>query len=287
MRDVLALISTHRSAVDGPPSVQRAAGVAAVHVPLHGVVGAAGQLASITQRPCQVVGIQDFHDPLGRLQLIPSSGRQGASAPLIAPEEGASTAQGDEADDVVSGISQDHQWAVLMPASGQPRGRLRAVSRGRRQKGWERSFHPSMNARILVLRSCTDLNTPRRMAWRSTMPNQTSTSEVRLTPANRAGSAAMTSSNGSITFHTVRQVVPSWRAMPATEGCSRRIWLIARQHARVAMSARGRARSSCCSVHDPLAQRCSAQRQVRLHQISRTGGRSTARRSGRHRGDRG
>ena len=41
-------------------------------------------------------------------------------------------------------------------------------------KGWERSFQPSMKARILVLRSLTDVNTPRRMAWRSTMPNQTS-----------------------------------------------------------------------------------------------------------------
>lgn len=30
-------------------------------------------------------------------------------------------------------------------------------------------------ARILVLRSFTDLKAPRRMAWRSTMPNQTST----------------------------------------------------------------------------------------------------------------
>lgn len=38
-----------------------------------------------------------------------------------------------EADDVVSGRSHDRQWAVLMSASGQLRGRLRAVSRGRRQ----------------------------------------------------------------------------------------------------------------------------------------------------------
>ena len=42
-------------------------------------------------------------------------------------------------------------------------------------KGWERSFQPLMKARILVLRSLTDLNTPRRMAWRSRMPNQIST----------------------------------------------------------------------------------------------------------------
>ena len=37
-----------------------------------------------------------------------------------------------EADDVVSGRSHDRQWAVLMSASGQLYGRLRAVSRGRR-----------------------------------------------------------------------------------------------------------------------------------------------------------
>lgn len=37
-----------------------------------------------------------------------------------------------EADDVVSGRSHDRQWAVLMSATGQLRGRLRAVSRGRR-----------------------------------------------------------------------------------------------------------------------------------------------------------
>lgn len=39
-----------------------------------------------------------------------------------------------EADDVVSGRSHDRQWAVLMSATGQLRGRLRAVSRGRRQR---------------------------------------------------------------------------------------------------------------------------------------------------------
>ena len=37
-----------------------------------------------------------------------------------------------EADDVVSGRSRDRQRAVLMSATGQLRGRLRAVSRGRR-----------------------------------------------------------------------------------------------------------------------------------------------------------
>jgi len=40
-------------------------------------------------------------------------------------------------------------------------------------KGCARSFQPAMKVRILVLRLRTDLKTPRRMAWRSTMPNQT------------------------------------------------------------------------------------------------------------------
>jgi hypothetical protein len=38
-----------------------------------------------------------------------------------------------EADDDVSGRSHDHQCTILMAATGQLRGRLRAVSRGRRQ----------------------------------------------------------------------------------------------------------------------------------------------------------
>jgi len=42
-------------------------------------------------------------------------------------------------------------------------------------KGWQRSFQPSMKARILVLRSLTEPKLPRWMACRSMMPNQTST----------------------------------------------------------------------------------------------------------------
>ena len=101
-------------------------------VVLHRVRGTPGQLAGITQRPGQVVGIQDFHDLLSRLHFIPSSGRWGASAPLIAPEEGASTTDRGEADDVVSGRSQDRQRSVLMSACVQLRGRLRSVFPGRR-----------------------------------------------------------------------------------------------------------------------------------------------------------
>jgi hypothetical protein len=42
-------------------------------------------------------------------------------------------------------------------------------------KGCLRLFQPSMKARILIIRSRTEGKTPRRMAWRSMMPNQTST----------------------------------------------------------------------------------------------------------------
>src|SRR5699024_1635703 len=41
--------------------------------------------------------------------------------------------------------------------------------------GCLRSFQPVMNWRILALRSLTDVKTPRRMACRSMIPNQTST----------------------------------------------------------------------------------------------------------------
>ena len=41
--------------------------------------------------------------------------------------------------------------------------------------GWQRSFQPSTKARILALRSFTEPKVPRWMAWRSMMPNQTST----------------------------------------------------------------------------------------------------------------
>lgn len=60
--------------------IELAAGSPSFDIVLDGVVGAAGQLAGITQRPGQVVGIQDFHDLLGRLQLIPSSGAVATSS---------------------------------------------------------------------------------------------------------------------------------------------------------------------------------------------------------------
>jgi hypothetical protein len=53
--------------------------------------------------------------------------------------------------------------------------------------------------------------------------------------------------------------------------CSRRIWLIAHQHARVVSSARGAATWWACSVNTFVGHDGSSQRQVRLRQISRTG----------------
>lgn len=61
------------------------------------------------------------------------------------------------------------------------------------------------------------------------------------------------------------------RAIPAMEACSRRIWLIAHQHARTGSKARGRATCSSCSVNTFVGHDGSSQRQVRLRQINRTG----------------
>ena len=41
-------------------------------------------------------------------------------------------------------------------------------------KGWRRSFQPATKARILAFRSRTEPKLPRRIAWRSMIPNQTS-----------------------------------------------------------------------------------------------------------------
>lgn len=42
-------------------------------------------------------------------------------------------------------------------------------------KGWQRSFQPSMKRRIAVGCSATEVDVPRRMAWREMMPKNTST----------------------------------------------------------------------------------------------------------------
>ena len=66
-------------------------------------------------------------------------------------------------------------------------------------------------------------------------------------------------------------VVPSCRAIPRIEACSRRIWLIAHQHARVVNNARGAATSASCSVNTLVGHRDSSQRQVRLRHTNLTG----------------
>jgi hypothetical protein len=55
-------------------SVAEAAGLTQLHVTGDGVVRAIRELGGVAVGPGQVVGIQNFHDLLGRLQLIPSSG---------------------------------------------------------------------------------------------------------------------------------------------------------------------------------------------------------------------
>jgi hypothetical protein len=68
--------------------------------------------------------------------------------------------------------------------------------------------------------------------------------------AESTAPGGMASSNGAIEHHTVRQVVPSCRPIPATEACSRRSWLIAHQPVRVLSNAHRR-RSGL--HHDPQA----------------------------------
>jgi hypothetical protein len=81
----------------------------------------------------------------------------------------------------------------------------------------------------------------------------------------------MAASFGRIQAHRGRQVMPSWRANPATEACSRRSCPIAHQVARVEIFDRGAATSVSCSVNDPTSQAPSGQDQVRLRHRNRTG----------------
>jgi hypothetical protein len=52
-----------------------------------------------------------------------------------------------------------------------------------------------------------------------------------VTPAKRSGPVSIALSSGAMERHTVRHVVRSWRAIPATEACSRRNCRIAHQDA--------------------------------------------------------
>jgi hypothetical protein len=74
-----------------------------------------------TVAPSSVCGTESWPDPNATIGVFDGTVRV------------VSTAGAGEADDDVSGRSHDHQRAILMTATGQFRGRLRAVSRGRRQ----------------------------------------------------------------------------------------------------------------------------------------------------------
>jgi len=110
------------------------------------------------------------------------------------------------------------------------------------------------------------------LTWCHTCSSTPSSSTPRrLTPVNRDSSSAMTCSNGSMQAHTVFQVVPSCRAIPRMEACSRRIWLIAHQHALLVSNARGGATSGSCSVNAFVGHDGSSHRQIRLRHTSFTG----------------
>jgi hypothetical protein len=98
-----------------------------------------------------------------------------------------------------------------------------------------------------------------------------SSTPSRATPANRVSSSAARARIGWIERHTVRHVVPSCRASPEIEACSRRNCSIAHQHARAVSNARGAATCGSCSVNIPVGQAGSGQVQVRLRHRSRTG----------------
>ena len=112
--------------------VRQRTGLTGRDVPADGVVRDPGQLTGITQRPGQIERFQHVHDLLGRLHSGPSWGRSAHQHRHRTPG-GASTAGRGEADELVSGRSHDRQRATFVTATGQLRGRLRAVSRGRCQ----------------------------------------------------------------------------------------------------------------------------------------------------------
>src|SRR5664280_2470759 len=84
----------------------------------------------IRDRPGQIECFQHVHDLLGRLHGVPPGGGRRFST-ANRTSGGASTAGRGEADGIVSGRSHDRQRAVFMSATGQLRGRLRAVCRVR------------------------------------------------------------------------------------------------------------------------------------------------------------
>lgn len=106
---------------------------------------------------------------------------------------------------------------------------------------------------------------------RDVMPDMLIDSEGADAFQSGDSSAAIVDSSGAIARHRVRQVVPSCRARPWTEACSRRSCRMAHQDGRVVSSARGAATRSSCSVTSPPEQSGSAHHHARLRQRSSTG----------------
>ena len=120
-----------------------------------------------------------------------------------------------------------HAPLEVRAAFGEP------VGVGRTRAARDEVEQPGVDASVLVrVRSTMPVNSlgprpPDSIGLVETWCQMCSSTPREVTPANRVSSAAIASSSGLIERHTVRQVVPSWRARPATEACSRRIWAMA------------------------------------------------------------
>jgi hypothetical protein len=99
--------------------------LAARAIPRDGVMRTARQLGGIAQRPGQVECSKNFHDFLGRLHVSPPRGQLGKRLVPLS-QAGEKAPAGD------AGGNGQTCRALLMTASGQIRGHLRAVSRVRR-----------------------------------------------------------------------------------------------------------------------------------------------------------
>jgi hypothetical protein len=91
-----------------------------------------------------------------------------------------------------------------------------------------------------------------------------------VTSSKRDGSAAIATSSGSTDRHTVFHVVPSCRARPWIEACSRRNCPMAHHAARALSSARGAAMLASTSLNEPVGQAGSKHRQVRFRHTNLT-----------------
>ena len=103
--------------------------------------------------------------------------------------------------------------------------------------------------------------------WHHAHPQRGVLRDVRPAPSRNSRSYLLRISGIAIPYSRASRSRGTSRAIPATEAFGN----FAHPHARVVSSARGRATSSCCSVHDRAGHRGSAHRQVRLRQTGRTG----------------